>query len=209
MNARDLLRPAKRCAEEIYFRATGSLKLTGRYQLPSLLNARALLGTGVEVGVFEGSFSNYLLTHWRGQKLISVDPWRMFGPEYEDMCNREQTEMDRLFERTKTLLSAHGPRSEVWRMTGVEAAAKIKDGSLDFVYIDAQHHEEAVAEDVRQWFPKLRPGGLLAGHDYLDGEFSYGRFGVKTAVDRFIKEQGLSLHVTTGEASPTWFCFRT
>lgn len=80
------------------------------------------------------------------------------------------------------------------------------DASLDFVYIDAQHHYEAVREDLALWYPKLRVGGLFAGHDYLDGEVDGDRFGVKRAVDEFAGEKGLRIGVTLERDYPSWFC---
>jgi hypothetical protein len=48
----------------------------------------------------------------------------------------------------------------------VEAAALFAPASLDFVFIDGDHAKDAVTADIFAWFPKLKPGGLLAGHDY-------------------------------------------
>ena len=46
-----------------------------------------------------------------------------------------------------------------------EAALVMPDASVDFVFVDADHTEEAVARDIATWTPKVRPGGLIAGHD--------------------------------------------
>jgi predicted O-methyltransferase YrrM len=48
----------------------------------------------------------------------------------------------------------------------VAAARTYADQSLDFVFLDAAHEEEPVRQDVRAWLPKVRPGGVLAGHDW-------------------------------------------
>lgn len=55
-------------------------------------------------------------------------------------------------------------RVKVIRLPSLEAAATVEDGSLDFVFIDANHETEAVRADIRAWRPKVKPGGLL-GHD--------------------------------------------
>lgn len=52
------------------------------------------------------------------------------------------------------------------RMTSVEAAGTYADKSLDFVFIDAGHDYDSVKADILAWQPKIRPGGILAGHDY-------------------------------------------
>jgi predicted O-methyltransferase YrrM len=51
-------------------------------------------------------------------------------------------------------------------MTTNEAAGLFKDESLDAVFIDADHSYEAVKMDIQNWMPKVRRGGILAGHDY-------------------------------------------
>ena len=43
-----------------------------------------------------------------------------------------------------------------------------KDDSLDFVFLDASHDYESVKKDIECWFPKVKPGGVIAGHDYND-----------------------------------------
>src|SRR5258707_5695982 len=201
------LRPVKRRLEEVLLRTIPGYQISARFQLPSLLNARRLFGVGVEVGVYEGWFSEYLLNHWRGKRLIAIDPWRQWTAEYSDDCNLPQQHMDNLFEATVERLRRYGDRSDIWRLTSEEASARLSHESLDFVYIDAQHHESAVAEDLNLWFPKVRQGGMLAGHDYMDGVFPFGVFGVKSAVGRFVKENGLALYTTDESVSPSWYVF--
>lgn len=167
-----------------------------RTELPFVLNARNLLGTGVEVGVQEGKFSVHLLKHWHGTRLICVDSWREQGDDYQDIANVPQQVHELYYRRTLARLLPFGDRTEVWRMTSAEAAGKIVDGSLDFVYLDARHDCESVLEDLHLWYPKIRPGGIFAGHDYLNGRLPQGVFGVKKAVDAFLAEKGLPVFST-------------
>ncbi len=60
-----------------------------------------------------------------------------------------------------------------------EMARQVPDGSLDLLFIDADHSEQAVREDIAAWRPKVRRGGVIAGHDYG----SRNHPGVKVAVD--------------------------
>lgn len=52
------------------------------------------------------------------------------------------------------------------RLPSVEAARLYADGSLDFCFIDAAHDYESVRDDLAAWEPKVKPGGVLAGHDW-------------------------------------------
>jgi hypothetical protein len=179
-----------------------------REDLPYLLNARKLLGEGVEVGVQHGYYSEAILKAWKGKKLYSVDPWLEFRSGiYDDIANVSQSSQDAIYRNTLQRLSRFGGRSTIIRATSKEAAAKFQDRQLDFVYIDAQHDYEAVKDDIGRWFPKIRTGGVLAGHDYLDGQIEAGTFGVKSAVDEFSMAEGLRLAVSREKAWRSWFVF--
>lgn len=155
-----------------------------RDELPMLLNRRGLLGRGVEVGVSGGRYSGVLLRRWRGSHLLSVDPWRAASFErYPDVSNAAQEIQDRRYQATQERLARFGERSTIWRRTSEEAAARIDDRSLDFVYLDARHDYQSVKRDIELWQGKVRPGGILAGHDYLDGDLPEGVFGVQSAVN--------------------------
>ena len=64
------------------------------------------------------------------------------------------------------------------RMSSEDASKLYENNSLDFIYIDANHLYDYVIKDLVVWFPKLKVGRAIAGHDY-----SWG--GVKRAVDEF------------------------
>lgn len=177
--------------------------LPHRLDLPLLLNSRGLIGCGAEVGVKKGEYSELLLDGWRGRHLISIDPW-LSAPEtdYVDVANVAQETHDRYYEQTVNRLTRFGERSTVWRLTGAEAADRIPAHCLDFVYLDARHDPISVRQDLDAWTQKLRPGGILAGHDYLDGTFAEGHFGVKSAVDEFCAVRRLRVRATF--ADPPW-----
>jgi hypothetical protein len=181
-----------------------------RRELGLLLNAQHLTGEGAEIGVKEGKFSERILHYWRGRLLYSIDPWREFGDNYRDVANVTQARQDEYYLETQSRLARFGGRSRILRMTSLEAAAVIADGSLDFAFIDAQHHYEAVREDIALWWPKIRPGGLLCGHDYgnIDETDAAGVvtvFGVKKAVDEFVQANGLKVFTTAKDKRPSWF----
>lgn len=176
-----------------------------REDIPLMLNERGLVGAGAEIGVFAGQFSNRILSTWNGRHLMSIDPWlQATREEYDDVSNVEQSDQESNYAAARARLEQFGDRSTIWRMTSEEAAGRIPNACLDFVYIDARHDEASVHEDLELWLPKVRPGGIFAGHDYVDGDLPEGRFGVKSAVDRFFGERRLKVHVTREPGFPSW-----
>jgi hypothetical protein len=161
--------------------------LSGRWELPRLLNRRRLTGLAFEIGVRDGGFSELILRTWRGRLLISVDPW---------------TGEDGLHALTARRLAPFGERSRIWRTTSVEASREVLPASADFVYIDALHDHDSALEDVGHWFDRVRPGGIIAGHDYVDGEFPEGSFGVRSAVDGYFGARGIQVRATA--LDPPW-----
>ncbi len=174
-----------------------------RSELAELLNRRRLLGRGAEVGVRDGGFSRHLLAHWDGAQLVSIDPWEASpGDQYVDISNVSQDAHDELYARTLERLAPFGARSVVWRATSVRGSEWIPPRSLDFVYIDARHDYESVKEDLEAWFDKVRSGGIIAGHDYVDGVLAEGVFGVRSAVDEFFGARDLPVRTT--RRGSTW-----
>ncbi|MEA2348584.1 MAG: hypothetical protein QOG62_2371 [Thermoleophilaceae bacterium] len=174
-------------------------RVPDRDEIPVVLNRRGLTGRGVEVGVKVGRFSDLLLSNWDGEQLISIDPWLEAEPDaYVDRANVEQGRHEEFYGRTCETLAPYGPRSQIWRMTSLEGASRVEDATLDFVYIDARHDYDSVRQDLEAWFPKVRSGGIMSGHDYADGQFAQGDFGVKRAVDEFFGARGLTVHATDG-----------
>ncbi len=93
----------------------------------------------------------------------------------------------------------------------MKAAATFPREHFDFVYIDADHSYEAVKADIEAWWPKVRMGGVLAGHDYTKPhQVNQAHFGVIQAVDEFIAENPKCFFHTTKafEAYPSWFVVR-
>lgn len=73
------------------------------------------------------------------------------------------------------------------RLPSVEAASQFEDESLDFVFVDASHEYEDVKEDINAWLPKVKPNGILAGHDYYPAGGWPGWPGVRKAVEELLE----------------------
>ena len=79
---------------------------------------------------------------------------------------------------------------------------------MDFVYLDGRHHYEGIKEDIKSWFPKVKPKGILCGHDYLNTIIGKTHFGVKKAVDEFALENNFKILVTHKDEFPSWFIIK-
>lgn len=150
--------------------------IKSRHEIPLRLNELGLTGWGAEIGVEYGVYSDFILSNSNLSRLISIDPWYETPYRYLQCVE---------------LLSQHGPRSHIWRMSSEEAADYVEDESLDFVYIDARHVYESVKKDIQLWWPKVKRDGLFCGHDYTS--FFPG---VVQAVDEFVHSNQLRLYVT-------------
>ena len=178
-----------------------------RSEFGGFLNAQELWGEGAEVGVAVGAYSESLLKTWRGRRLHCIDPWTASSDDsvYIDINNVSQDAQDRRHAEAVRRLSAFADRCQVHRQTSREAAASFAEGSLDFVYLDARHYADAVREDLDLWAPKVRSGGYLAGHDYLDGILPSGHFQVKSTVDAWARQHGLLVACSGEHIWRSWF----
>ena len=165
---------------------------------------------GAEIGVAIGQTSECLLQR-HDLKLIMVDSYR----PSEEQTEAYKASGDRFGTLTKGEQDAHKrvaeevtrfaePRRALLNMDSLEAAKTIPDGSLDFVFIDADHSYEGASADISAWHTKVKPGGWLCGHDYWlvpDPSQSWTQ-GPKRAVDEFVAERNLRLELGLNY---TWF----
>lgn len=159
---------------------------------------------GVEIGVFTGDLSRLLLDR-PDMHLTMVDSWAGDGKDYVgdsgDWHSRlTQAQQDNCREQAERVARETGPRAKVLALSSIEAAKVVPDASLDFVFIDADHSYEGCKADIAAWLPKLKPGGLLSGHDYDNRDFE--DFGVTRAVGEFAAAHRHKIEL--GE-NLTWF----
>lgn len=167
----------------------------GYHLLPAVIN-RFDLRVGVEVGVANGGHADAILTQCPGvTKLYGVDPYQNRA-DYNDLMNLPQEHLDAMHADTRQFMHRHGLRFQLLRMDSLLGVRYLTE-PLDFVYIDGDHSLESARMDIATWYLRLRPGGVLSGHDY--GGFP----GVTRAVDEFCAAMGLELHV---EAEYFWWC---
>jgi predicted O-methyltransferase YrrM len=110
-----------------------------------------------EIGSFGGISSEVLALHCR--KLFCIDTWEDWngdGGIFKAMENFDN--MQSMYTHIQKI-----------HMSGKDASVGFDDETLDLVYIDASHWYDDVIEDIKTWLPKVKKGGYLCGHDYIEG----------------------------------------
>lgn len=117
----------------------------------------------VEVGCKEGRTSGTLLLNLTGLHVTAIDPWAPVANSDEDYTTWDFEAIEREFWDN---IGEGKPRCTMLRLTSAEAAVRIAPASIDMVFIDAGHDYENALTDIHTWWPKIREGGYLCGHDY-------------------------------------------
>jgi len=134
-------------------------------KIPKIINDSNYT-VGVEVGVAYGGHSESILKNTNVKKLYSIDPYLNYDGYIGDGQCKEQYVMDDIYHFVKDRLSYYGNRYELVREMSVNVVDNFSDNSLDFVYLDGNHFEEYFKQDINKWWPKVKNGGIICGHDY-------------------------------------------
>lgn len=138
---------------------------------------------GVEIGVLGASGTVAMLNRMPNLCVYAVDPWKHIeGKNFE--AERDQAYHDANYEEAKHRTEEFGKRVMLIRATSDEAFEMLP-GPFDFIWIDGSHDEPDVRNDVHKWKTKVKPGGIIGGHDiqisYIEkivreelGEFNRG-----------------------------------
>merc|ERR1719265_907968 len=119
-----------------------------RSGFPVLLNCMGLTSTAVEVGVQAGVHASNFLKVWQGHHLRLVDLW----------AKESDASPSRMF------------YVDIANILGKEIVERHRQSC------EARHDFAGVVADIHAWWPKVRIGGIFAGHDFVDGEFPEGDF---------------------------------
>jgi len=136
-----------------------------RDELPELFKQLGFK-TGAEIGVYKGQFTKLFAK--AGLNIFAVDAWA----PYKDFDRVEENRIERqeeLYQKTKKKFEPY-KNITIVRKKSMDALDDFEDESLDFVYIDANHRLKFAVEDIYEWAKKVRKGGIVAGHDYIDPE---------------------------------------
>lgn len=161
--------------------------------IPTRVHLVDLLPPGsvvIELGVAAGEFAAQMLDRNDSIRYTGVDRWN----DHHNIAEREAA-IDRI-----QMVGKHAPQSILH--TTFSEARKIIKYQADMIYIDGYAHTgQERGETLRDWWPVLKPGGVYSGHDYDAREYPQ----TVEAVDAFVHEHRLELHLTGEESLPSWW----
>jgi hypothetical protein len=117
---------------------------------------------GVEIGTEQGVYAKRICDSNPQLKLFCIDPYD-HGLYYKNQL-KEESELQEIKSYAHSKLS--GRNCEFYEMTSMEAVTHFDDDSLDFAFIDGNHNYQYVMDDIVHWSKKVKPGGIVYGHDY-------------------------------------------
>lgn len=180
-----------------------------RNNIGDFLNDRGLIGQGFEVGTHRGDFARILMDTWMGT-LSCIDPWDTASKFYNETQGKflwGDGNRSHDYDECVKLETQYSSRIKLYKLTSLEASHLFADNSQDFGYIDGDHHEDAVYEDLFTWWKKIKPGGVLAGHDFIThspGQEDDWGPGIQNAVFDFAEEKGVDVYVIIETLSLPW-----
>lgn len=153
-----------------------------------------------ELGVDQGYFSEWIWEICEPSKLVLVDLW---GSERFHQGKRKAVE-----DKFNTQINAGKVQIEIGLST--EVGERFPDHYFDWIYIDTDHLYQTTIKELEIWAPKVKEGGIIAGHDYIIGNWDgMVRYGVIEAVYEFCsKYQWEILYLTMEHDSNPSFALR-
>jgi|TARA_Y100000289_G_scaffold39201_1_gene38629 hypothetical protein len=142
-----------------------------------------------EIGVLKGDYA-HLICSRPISELHLVDPWISISDVPDRWHAVPQEKMDEY--KTEVINRfADNDKVKIIEKYSIDAASDFEDGSIDWLYLDANHSYDFVCADLNAWWPKIKPSGFLCGNAYSDSVFQVNvlDFGVVPAVDSFLEEK--------------------
>ena len=138
-----------------------------RTELAAIFDAKHYT-RGAELGVQSGGFARHNLERWKACKdYLLVDIWRQ-QRNYVDLANVDNANQEILFKTTLQNIRPFESKTRICRNLTANCVKFETDGWFDVVYVDARHNYQGAMDDMLKWWPKIKAGGVLAGHDYMD-----------------------------------------
>ena len=174
-----------------------------RDELPEFFKQLGLK-VGAEIGVYKGEFTEKFCQ--TGLTMYAIDNWKTF--ELAGVKYQRQERQDAIYEHAKGRLGKY-QNCTVIRKDSMDAVIDFDYDSLDFVYIDGDHTFRGVANDIYEWYMRIKKGGIISGHDYIytgvdkRAEKSYKTFcHVPMIVDAFVKAFEIENYYAFGRSKP-------
>jgi hypothetical protein len=159
----------------------------------------------VELGCWKGKSSSFLLVEAKNSnKFFDIhlcDTFEGSEEHYDENSVHYAEDIDKVFDQFKHNVEQANYPYVVHRMDSLELSSKFDNDSIDFLFIDTDHSYEHVSKELKAWYPKVKKGGIIAGHDYN----SAGGGGVVEAVDEFFYEE---LTLVQGSITTSWFVIK-
>lgn len=153
-----------------------------RTELGKLLEYYKLLGHAAEIGVAEGRNASMLISIPAITKLYLIDAWTKLNQKGDGGNSQEWHEFNYLDAQHRINATGFKDKAVFLKGMSTEMIKKIPDDSLVLAYIDCDHSYSGCYRDLESVYQKVKFGGIVAGHDYLN--FSYG---VNKAVNTFVR----------------------
>lgn len=180
-----------------------------RSDVPSFLKECCLTKHICEVGVRYGYNMAQLLA-CNPSLFVGVDHWRVTEKESQQDTNLKQYELEEIYKKV-FMRYLEEPSVRIYRGESAAIAPSFPHHFFDYIYVDADHSYEGALQDIKVWWNKVRQGGVLAGHDYIETQAKNGvEFGVIKAVGDFMRDRKIPqdcLHFTK-EGYRSWFIFK-
>lgn len=183
-----------------------------RTDFPTFLDEKGIVGTGVELGVFKGHFLEHMARNWKGcERFFGVDNFeykRNSHPGANSNISYQETseilsEMKGRVQRLNDLKIT----TTIIQSDSAAAAGWFADNSVSFCYIDASHDYRSVMGNLKAWWPKIKSGGVIAGHDYFNASYRHNLIEVKRAVDDFFYSVA-TVNFTPERRLPSWYVLK-
>tara|TARA_Y100000310_G_C20694653_1_gene824698 strand:- start:690 stop:1289 length:600 start_codon:yes stop_codon:yes gene_type:complete len=142
---------------------------------------------GIEIGVYRAEHANFLLKSNKIRFMYLIDEYKLFndaGVEPVDMDKSKSIAMKRL--------SKNKGKFKLIMKNSDDAHHQFDNNLVDFVYIDGGHSYEQVKKDINNYFPLVKKGGIIGGHDFNNGDVNQTPTpnGVVKAVMEFVHNNG-------------------
>lgn len=157
---------------------------------------------GCEIGSCYGWSLVYLLENTSNiSKIYAVDPYIEYNASPGGGTFMSQETQNRIRELWFENTVDYSDKVELIQKNSIEAAQHFKDDSLDFVFIDGDHSHSAVKKDLATYYPKVKSGGIVAGHDYSCSS-------VKNALKDFFKKSLLDESILKTGYNDAWYFYK-